>query len=148
MIIDNIKNLKNYTKLNKRFETAFDFILNTDLKNIPCGRYQIDGDDIFANVEEYTTKTQSKAEFHKKFIDIQLVIKGCENIGYCNIDEFKNIEDFNEEKDIGFLDGKVSYLKMTENKFMILFPQDAHQPCMAIREPETVKKVVVKVRVD
>ena len=148
MITDNLKNLKNYSALNKRFEAAFNFILNTDLKNIPCARYQIDGDDIYANVEEYTTKTRSKVEYHKKYIDIQLVALGCENIGYCNIDERKNSEEFDEDKDIGFAEGNVSLIKMIQGNFMILFPQDAHQPCMAIDGPSKVKKIVVKVKVD
>lgn len=148
MIIDVLKNLEKYSSLHFRFKKAFEFIQSTDFLNLPCGRYEIDGENIYANVEQYLTKTESKVEYHKKYIDIQLVTKGVEKIGYCNISEIKNPEEFNSQKDIGFATGEVSFVEMSFGKFMILFPEDAHQPCMAIDEPKNVKKVVVKVKID
>lgn len=148
MIVDVLKNLEKYSSLHFRFKTAFSFIKSTDFLGLPCGRYVIDGENIYANVEEYTTKTESKVEYHKKYIDIQMVVNGFENIGYCDISEIKAPEKFDSEKDIGFAKGEVSFVKMYDGKFMILFPGDAHQPCMAIEKPQKVKKVVVKVKID
>ena len=148
MIIDVLENIEKYSSINHRFKTAFDFIKNTDFINLPCGRYEIEGANIYANVEEYITKLKSKPEYHKKYIDIQLVVKGEENIGYCDISEIKNSEPFDNQKDIGFLEAKVDFIKMSPKNFMILFPNDVHQPCIAINEPQTVKKVVVKVKID
>ena len=73
---------------------------------------------------------------------------GEELIGYCPIDSLVINEDYSEEKDIGFGLGVVDYIKMSKNQFMVLFPNDAHQPCMAYGKPQKVKKVVVKVRID
>ena len=32
--------------------------------------------------------------------------------------------------------------------FAIYYPQDGHMPCLCVEEPENVKKVVVKVRIE
>ena len=148
MIIDELKNIKRYEGLNTRLKTAIDYILKTDFKESDCGRYEIEGDLIYANIEEYTTKVKSKPEYHKKYIDIQMLAKGEEYIGYCPRSEIVEEESFDEKKDIGFGYGVVDFVKLKKNQFMMLFPEDAHQPCMAVGKPEQVKKIVVKVRVD
>ena len=38
-------------------------------------------------------------------------------------------------------------IRLKEKEFMILMPQDAHMPSIAIDKPSYVKKVVVKVSV-
>ena len=148
MIVDVFENSGKYYCINPKFEKAFKYIFSNDFAQLPCGRYEIDGDDIYANVDEYQTKTQSRLEYHRKYIDIQFLAIGEENIGYCNLKELEIKEDFNEKKDVGFGSGKTDFIKIYGSKFMILFPQDAHQPCMAIDNPLKVKKVVVKVKVD
>ena len=148
MIVDVLDNAHLYYGLNKRLEKAFEYINSVDFMKLPCGRYEIDNDNIYVNVEEYLTKTESRPEYHKKYIDIQFVVSGEEKIGYCPLSEVNINEPFNEEKDIGFGSGKVSYIKMTKDLFMILMPQDAHQPCMAVNDPLKVKKIVVKVKID
>ena len=50
MILDSLKNLKNYEGLHPRFAKAMDFLLTSDLANLPLGRNEIQGDEIFANV--------------------------------------------------------------------------------------------------
>ena len=148
MIIDNFENLKRYISVNKYFDKAFGYILSTDFSALNAGRYEIDGDNIYANVDEYETKLVSKPEYHKKYIDIQFLVNGSEYIGYTSVENLLEKEEFNEDKDIGFGLGVVDFIKMKPKKFMILFPEDAHQPCMADGKPQKVKKVVVKVKVD
>ena len=147
MIIDNFENLKKYSSLNIYFSKAFDYISATDFNTLNVGRYEIDGDNIYVNVDEYETKKVSKPEFHKKYADIQFLVNGSEYIGYCPKDRLLECEEYNTEKDIGFGLGVVDYIKMKPGQFMILFPDDAHQPCMADGNPQKVKKVVVKVKV-
>ena len=148
MIVDVLENAQKYYCINKRFKKAFEYILSSNFAEMKCGRYEIDGKDIFVNIDEYETKTEALPEYHKKYIDIQLIVEGNEKIGYCNLNELEIEENFNEEKDVWFGKGEVNYIKMCSGKFMILFPQDAHQPCMAIGNPLKVKKVVVKVKID
>ena len=52
MILDSLKNKAQYAALHPRFQTVFDFIDNNDVASMPCGRHDIDGDNIFVMVQE------------------------------------------------------------------------------------------------
>ena len=148
MIIDNFDNCKKYFSVHKRFEKAFNYILNTDFENYDCGKYEIDGKNLYINIEEYETKLVSRPEYHKDYIDIQFLINGEEYVGYCQKNELLIDNGYDEQKDIGFGEGIVDYVKLKNGIFMVFFPNDAHQPCMAINIPTKVKKAVLKVRID
>ena len=148
MIVDVFENAHKYYCLHKRFERAFEYIFSTDFEKLPCGRYEIDGNDIYANVDEYETKEDTLMEFHKKYIDIQFMVQGEEFIGY---HPFKNLEIMNqyqEALEVGFGVSGLSFIEMKPGMFMIMFPDDAHQPRTTMDEPHHVKKVVVKIKVD
>ena len=40
------------------------------------------------------------------------------------------------------------YLELLEGQFMVFFPNDAHKPSISLKEISSVKKVVVKVKID
>ncbi|MBQ7450639.1 YhcH/YjgK/YiaL family protein [bacterium] len=148
MIIDSFENCKKYYGVHPRFKEAFEYILKTNFESISCGKYEIEGENIYINIEEYETKTVSKPEYHKKYIDIQFLIDGEEYIGYCPKSELIIDDGYDEQKDLGFGEGIVDFIKLKKGIFMIFFSNDAHQPCMAVNTPNKVKKVVVKVRID
>ena len=148
MIIDSFENCKKYFSVHKMFEKAFNYILKTDFENKPCGRYEIDGNNLYINVEGYETKMVSKPEYHKKYIDIQFLINGEEYVGFCPKQDLMIDNGYDEQKDLGFGEGIVDFIRLKRGYFMIFSPEDAHQPCMAISKPSKVKKAVMKVRVD
>ncbi len=149
MIFDRLNNSKQYYKLNERLEKGFEFILNNDLSSLKEGRYEIDGNDIYANVQTLTTKEKSeqKWEVHRKYIDIQYVIKGEECMGYGILEDFKNVaEKYDETKDVEFLKGETyNYINVKEGDFVIFYPQDVHAPMLSVKKPENIKKVIVKI---
>lgn len=146
MVIDKIENYLCYANLSERMAKGFEFIKNTDLVEIESGKYEIDQDDIFAIVQEYDTKEEKncKLEGHKKYIDIQYMIKGVELMGVTTKKDQKIIE-VNEEKDYTFYEGETSLLKVGKGMFTIFFPDDLHRPCVKAGQIAKVKKVVVKV---
>ena len=145
---DNIKNAKNYYYLGERFQKGFEYLLNTDLNNLSNGKYEIDGENIFVSVQDYTSKLpeEGKFEAHKKYADIQYIIKGEEKIGFGNIKNFKPSTFYDEKNDIIFLEGHGDFVKLSKGKFAVFMPQDAHMPCICTGTPEYVKKAVVKVK--
>ncbi|MBS4759626.1 MAG: YhcH/YjgK/YiaL family protein [Clostridium sp.] len=153
MIIDKTENSKIYYGLGKRFQQAFEFISNNDLKNFENGIYEIDGKNIFVSVQDYQTKKEedSKFEAHKKYADIQLILKGEEKLGFGNIENYLAIEQYNDEKDIVFLEERdknnCNFAKANEGDFLIFMPSDAHKPCICIDKPSNVKKAVIKVKI-
>lgn len=84
MIVDKIENTPLYKNLGERIQKSFSYIKQTNLKNLNPGRYDIDGENIFALISEYQTKSEAegKLEAHKKYIDVQYVIEGEELMGY------------------------------------------------------------------
>jgi YhcH/YjgK/YiaL family protein len=149
MIIDKLSNSNLYSGLGERINKAFDYLKQTDFSKMELGKYEIDGDNIFALVNEYNTKDQSegKLEAHKKYIDVQFVAKGRELMGYAPFENQKVIDEYNEQNDITFFSGDKSFTQVNEGMFAIFFPTDVHLPGIKVDEPAYVKKVVVKVKV-
>lgn len=150
MIVDKIENTNLYKNLGERIKKSFDYIKQTDLKNLKPGRYDIDEDNIFALISEYETKTESegKLEAHRKYIDVQYVIEGEELMGYAPLGDQSILEPYKEENDIIFYKGEKVFIKVTEGMFAIFFPEDVHMPGIQIEKKSPVKKLVIKVKVD
>lgn len=154
MIKDSIENAQNYFNLSERITIGLEYLKNTDFSNIDSGRYEISGDDIYALIQDYSSKSESEGKFeaHRKYIDIQYLVQGEEKMGVSDISNFEEITDYNEEKDIVFLRKKINsvepnFIEIKQKNFIIFTPLDAHMPSIAVNEPKYVKKVVVKVRV-
>lgn len=150
MIMDNLKNADKYEKLNNHFQKAFQFLMNTNLEELSAGRHEIDGDNVFANVQEYETNPieQTGWESHAKYIDIQFVVKGKEKIGWCDIDKLTIKEDRSKTSDAIFYENNLNPFSeslLAEGDYCIYFPSDAHRPCICHNEVQPVKKIVVKV---
>lgn len=150
MIKDYLENASTYFNISESLKKGFEWLKTTDLKNIDCGQYEIDGKNIYANVQEYETKTEAKYEAHKKYIDIQYMIQGKELIGVTNISNCSSCIKYDSEKDIEFfeLNSQDEYLELSEGNFLVLFPHDAHKPSISYKDKATVKKVVVKVLIN
>lgn len=151
MIKDNIKNSAKYYNLSERIKIGLKYLKNTDFNNVENGKYEISGDEIYVMIQDYDSKPieQGRFEAHKKYIDIQYVIEGQEQIGAGNIEKFLAITEYDEDKDIVFLTQKTNanpeFIELQENEFAIFTPEDAHMPCIAVNEPSYVRKAVVKV---
>ena len=150
MIKDKLENSENYYSLSKNIRKGLEWLSSNDLINIENGKHIINGDSLYANVQEYETKSDADYEAHKKYIDIQYIINGNEYIGVSNYDNCKTCKQYDPQKDIEFLtlDEDDKYIELEEGEFMILFPNDAHKPSINPQKQTHVKKAVVKVAVD
>jgi YhcH/YjgK/YiaL family protein len=148
MIIDKIESAHLYKNISERINKSFEYIRTTDLKNLPAGRYPIDGENIFALVSEYKTKSEQegKLEAHRKYIDVQYVINGEELMGYSPLGNQQILEPYKMENDIVFYTGDKSFTKVSEGMFAIFFPEDVHTPGISAGKISDVKKLVIKVR--
>lgn len=146
MIIDTLANMELYQDFNEKFYKGLAFLKEANVAALPVGRYDIDGDTIFALVQEYETKPldQCRWEAHYKYTDIQYVVTGGEKMGYTNITRTSKTEDKPAE-DVYFLEADGDQFQVKAGFFAIFTPQDAHMPGIAIAEPKHIKKVVIKV---
>ncbi len=147
MIIDSLENVKHYRNLSERIKKAFEFLEEIDFETIEPGRYNVEGDEIFALVSEYNTKipTDVLPEAHERYIDIQYMVKGEEMMGYAPLEDQDFIKPYDAEKDIVFYQSEMSNLKVSEGMFTVFFPNDVHAPGIMMDTQKPVKKVVVKV---
>jgi YhcH/YjgK/YiaL family protein len=149
MIIDTLENARFYYGVNKGIEKALKYLENTDFSTLSYGEYEIEGDKIFAKVQENLTQPieAGKWEAHKKYIDVQFVFKGIEIMGYSNISRMKITEQYDKNIDCMFLEGKGDFFKVHEGSFVVFQPIDIHMPGISNEKPQKVKKVIVKVQV-
>lgn len=148
MIVDNLENCELYYNLHKGIKEAFEFFKSHNIADFEAGSYKIDTDRLYLNINEYQTKQEQKLEAHRKYIDIQIMLKGSEFMGYTNINNTKVSQGYDEGKDVVFLRGDVDKILATKENFFIFFPQDAHKPSLCASNPESVKKAVFKVKLD
>ena len=141
-----------YFRNRERWEKAFSFLSENDLSVIEPKKYEIDGDNLFITVSDYDTKEVkgSRFESHRKYIDIQYVVKGSEIIGLSDPGKVTEVTDpYSSEKDIEL--SNVSHftdLKATPGSFFIFFPDNLHRPGLKVDVIEKVRKVVVKIKID
>ena len=151
MIIDRLENAFRYNVLNAGIAKAFAYLQSTDLAAIVPGKYEIDGDNIFAIVQEYQTLSTEaeQMEAHKKYIDVQYMINGEELIGHAVLQDQIPSQVYEETTDFMLFWEQPSFFsKLQTGMFMIFYPTDLHMPCIKINEPATVKKLVIKVKVE
>ncbi len=146
MILDSLDNFDKYLALNINFNIVSNFLRTTDLINLPEGKIEI-SDSVFAIISNYTTKQKEESfiEYHKKYIDIQIVISGCELIGYTAYKDCIDINFF-DDKDYGKLEGELNFFKLKSGYFALFFPFEGHMPQIIASEfDKYVKKIVFKI---
>ena len=151
MISDNMKHTQLYCGTHARFAQAFAFIEKAVSENYPAGKYEIDGKELYASVQEYDSKLAANAKFegHRNYIDIQFVVSGTEIIKVADIAKMTLKTEYNTEKDVEFYEdnASASALVLSAGEYAVLFPQDIHMPCVAPEDKSApVKKIVVKVK--
>lgn len=136
--------------LEDKINKAIDYISNLDIHNAAVGTYEIDRDSYYM-VQEYCTKQRidCKLESHKKYVDIQWIVKGREEIDTASVIGLEILEDYNSEKDAMFwkIPDNMQRNVLGENSYVVLYPHDGHMPCIAVGKTEKIKKIVVKVKI-
>ena len=148
MIYDKLENLETYTPVSERLAKGLRLLRDTDFSLFEDGKYEIEGEKLFFSLQSYESKEKNDCpESHKKYIDIQYLLRGEELIGVGALSDMTEEVSANPEGDIWFHHGPLSDVKIGNGYFAVFFPQDAHAPCIAVEKPAPVRKVVVKVLV-
>ncbi len=149
MVFDKLENSSAYAAVHPRLARALEYLRTTDMGQLPLGRHDIAGDEIFALVQEYRTRPDSEGfwESHRRYIDVQYVTSGAERMGYANVDRLKVRQAYDADKDLVIYDGQGDFFVVAAGMFTIFLPQDAHMPCLSPGAATTVRKVVIKVAV-
>lgn len=149
MTVDRLEHAEAYLPLHPAFARAFAFLRQEKLARLPLGRHDIDEDRVFAVIsrEPGRPRSEVKLESHKKYIDIQYIIDGAEEMGWKPTDACHDIAiAYQADADIQFFNDKpATWTAVLPGSFAIFFPQDAHAPLVSDGE---IHKVVLKIAVD
>lgn len=150
MIIDTLDNAGMYENLGPGFAQAFAYLRSGRAETDPVGTHQLDGERVFASVQEYMTKPaeQGRWEAHRKYADVQYVVSGSERMGYSTHDGLTVENEYDAGSDVEFYTGNGVMLYVPAKTFTVFMPQDVHMPCIVDQAPAHVRKVVLKIQVN
>lgn len=138
-----------YRGIHPNLDLALTHITPEFLAGVGYEKVSIKGDDIYATRFTYKTVPQEESFFeaHRKYLDIHIMMEGFEGVEISppgELTEFDRIE----ANDFYAYHGPAHYkLTLTPGNFLVVFPNDAHRIKMQLEQPETVTKVVFKVRI-
>lgn len=129
---------------------AVEHLLFTDLTERDNGRYDLEGNKMFALVQEVDTvdKHDRLPESHREYVDVQFLVAGTEKIVVSRrTPELPLSEDRFEQEDVSFYSQTniESDIVLTPGMFVMLFPADVHRPGCSVAGGERIRKVVIKV---
>lgn len=146
MIFDKINKIEKYACFFDKWQEILN--IYNESKNKEAGRYNWEKG--FYMIQEGQTKSaqECKYEAHRKFVDIQILLEGKECMKLATITDLQVVDEYNEDKDIEFLEGEGSSLSLRPDDMYILFPHDGHMPCLHIHNQTKYKKLVIKYELD
>lgn len=148
MILSSLTDAERYTALHPLFARAIEYLRSTDLLALSPGKHSVQGEALFAIAEACAgrTRAEAKLEGHRRYIDIQLVLEGVDEMGWKPLAEcMKPIGDYDAVRDIRFFDdAPASWVATPAGSFCIFFPDDAHAPLVS---DGMIRKVVMKIAV-
>ena len=151
MIFSSIYSKDNCTNYPKAIQTAIKYLKENDFISMEPGVYEIQGQDIYAQVFDAQTEPAEKkrAEVHEKYVDVQFLASGKERLGFTPDTGKYEVDERIDDRDLIFYQ-KVEnegFIEATPGCYCIFFPNDVHRPAVMSEETMTVRKVVVKVKV-
>ena len=147
--IDKVQFAQQYHLNKVLWDKAFAYLKQTNLQTLANGRYAIDGDNVYAIVTQAPSKDYDKTTFesHRKYIDLQYVVTGEENMAKAPLDSVTVSKAYNENTDMANYTGDGKIYTIPQGSFILFFPADAHRPNISPGGNKVVKKIVIKIRV-
>lgn len=136
MIISSLTSPNFKVGLPKVITEVCDYLNTLDLNALENGRHDIN-DQIYMNVMEPETAEPSskKAELHHEYLDVQVLIRGTENIEVgANYPDLSKYESYNEADDYQLcadIDDKFT-VTMKPKMFAVFYPYEPHKPCCVV----------------
>ncbi len=147
MIFDTLENLKKYSALIPSIQTVLAVLDGEDLLHKAKGAYVTEDKNCRYNIAEYITSARDKHfEIHKKELDLQIMLSGCEVMTTASPNLCSKAGPYDESGDCSLVDGKtLSIMTVNVDSFVIFFPGEPHKPGLSDGMEKSVKKVIFKI---
>ncbi len=134
MIVDGIASIERYRGLYRGLDVLMDWLETTDWRALPTGRHAIDGDRVYALVQDAKTRTYSQAhyEVHRRYLDLQIDLEGHERM-LVTPGDVVPCGDFDEASDKGYVDAAPENdnqigVTLGNGRFALLVCGEPHMP--------------------
>jgi YhcH/YjgK/YiaL family protein len=136
---------------NERLESALKFLREADKDSLVAGeKVLIDGENVFAEIQEYETKAEQDLPFeaHNIYADIHYVVSGGEMFGIAMRKGLVERDEYDSSRDVAFYNRPEKYVTvpLPSGTCILVTPNIGHMPKAQMGESGIVKKIVVKVR--
>lgn len=144
-----------YQKHQAMYDSIFQWLKSIDPVSMQPAKNVMTWSHAVAHCQDLALRTPENTQWeqHHKHIDLQWVVTGSERLAVthdASILSAKN--EYNEKKDVQNFKFKQApsaeqYLLLDSDpkRFYLFFPNDVHECCGIAREPQTVRKIVVKI---
>lgn len=145
--LNSIDDCKEYPAVIKK---VINYLKENDFVAMEPGVYELLGRDLYVQVFDAETGAveEKKPESHKEYLDVQYLASGEEKLGFTPYSDRYEIDEYIKERDLIFYKNveDEGFIYAKPGCISVFFPCDIHRPAVAVHEPMTVRKVVVKVK--
>ena len=135
--------------IRQQLPQLWNFLQSLKQKELPVGRYELDGDNIYVLIQDQTTAPVEKkrAESHRNYIDIQYLFTGKEVQGYAHLLPGVKGEEPAGKDNIYYDEvADEQFVTLHPGEFTVYFTNDIHRPNCTMDEPVNIHKAVVKIK--
>ncbi len=149
MIVDRIEHIGLYASLLPALGTAAGFLQSVRASGLADGDLSIDGERVFGFVRDFALSGEGELRYesHRRYIDIQYVLGGGEEILCARTEELSVTTPYDADRDIAFHGDARAFTRIVvrEGEFALFFPWDAHKPCCRTEGYAQSRKLIIKI---
>ena len=146
MIHARLEDAPDYRGIHPLLDKALSCLTPEYLSGVGTVRQDLEGDALFVTRFDYETVPEEESFFeaHRRYLDIHVMVKGCERVDIARPDKLR---EFTHEGDFWGYHGEAEQsILLAPGDFLVVFPDDAHKlKIQTDGKPEAVTKVVFKV---
>lgn len=149
MILGHINELHNMLELPPIIRASIEKTMSYNPTSLDNGCHIIDDEKLFMNIMSFDTQPREnkRAELHRRYIDIQILLSGIELIDFGTLNSAKNVDSYNKDDDYQLADNieNQQNVVLSAGMFVIFMPNEPHKPGISPhRGANHLKKVVIK----
>ena len=150
-LVTNNKEVRQISEtLEDRCMEAVAFLTKLKEEELTLGRHDVN-DSFYYNVQEYETNVNPSKHFesHCKYVDVQMLVSGEENLQVVDINRLRIEVPYDEVKEriLYYATSDAASIFLRPGSFVVLYPKDAHRTIALNGTPCNVKKIVGKVKI-
>lgn len=130
--------------------TALEWITSHDLANMEAGTYELQGRDIYVNIQDIVTKPieECPPERHNDYLDIQYIVSGVERMGYAPYTGKETVQWDVQDRDIIIYKDleHENFVDVAPGSYCIFFSDSIHRPGCSAGSSGEVRKAAAKIK--